>query len=36
MFRKILDIFLIEDNKSDLIFFNIEEEDGDEILKVLK
>ncbi|WP_234703566.1 tetratricopeptide repeat protein, partial [Clostridioides difficile] len=34
--RKILDISLIEDNKSDLTFFNIEEEDGDETLKALK
>ncbi|MCC0636562.1 MULTISPECIES: tetratricopeptide repeat protein [unclassified Clostridioides] len=34
--RKILDISLIEENKSDLTFFNIEEEDGDETLKALK
>lgn len=34
--RKNLDISLIEDDKSDLTFFNIDEEDGDETLKALK
>ncbi|MGL4913917.1 MAG: tetratricopeptide repeat protein [Romboutsia sp.] len=34
--RKILDISLIEDNKSDLTFFNIEEEETNETLKALK
>ncbi|MEF9991384.1 MAG: tetratricopeptide repeat protein [Romboutsia sp.] len=34
--RKILDISLIEKNKSDLTFFNIDEDEGDETLKALK
>lgn len=34
--RKILDISLIEDNKSDLTFFNIDEEETNETLKALK
>ena len=34
--RKILDISLIEENKSDLTFFNIEEEETNETLKALK
>lgn len=34
--RKILDISLIEDNKSDLTFFNIDEEESNETLKALK
>ncbi|MGL5329944.1 MAG: tetratricopeptide repeat protein [Peptostreptococcaceae bacterium] len=34
--RKVLDISLIEDNKSDLTFFNIDEEESNETLKALK
>ncbi|WP_270939884.1 tetratricopeptide repeat protein [Romboutsia lituseburensis] len=34
--RKVLDISLIEENKSDLTFFNIDEEEGNETLKALK
>ena len=34
--RKILDMSLIEENKSDLTFFNIEEEETNETLKALK
>lgn len=34
--RKILDISLVEDNKSDLTFFNIDEEETNETLKALK
>lgn len=34
--RKVLDISLIEENKSDLTFFNIDEEESNETLKALK
>lgn len=34
--RKVLDISLIEDSKSDLTFFNIDEEETNETLKALK
>ena len=36
MTKKILDISLIEYNKSDLTFFNIDEEETNETLKALK